>query len=65
MFANPQNYLNGTAPFNVTGCIASCVYQVNEDPSGPANCTIVEGTDRDSYLWYVWNSHGIHARVRI
>ncbi|CAL1699732.1 unnamed protein product [Somion occarium] len=43
----PQNYLNGTAPLNVTGCINSCI--VNED--GSSTCTIIQGTDRDSFLW--------------
>ncbi|KAJ4491124.1 carbohydrate esterase family 16 protein [Lentinula edodes] len=50
MFDNPSQYLNGTAPLNVTGCINSCVFQVNEPDSGV--CTLVNGTDRDSYLWY-------------
>ncbi|TRM56656.1 hypothetical protein BD626DRAFT_618757 [Schizophyllum amplum] len=35
-------YLNGTAPLNVTGAAFACV----------PTCTTVEGTDRDSYLWY-------------
>lgn len=46
----PQNYLNGTAPLNVTGCINSCI--VNED--GSSTCTIIQGTDRDSFLWWVF-----------
>ncbi|KAF5354174.1 hypothetical protein D9756_007087 [Leucocoprinus leucothites] len=51
MYANPGNYLNGTAPaFNVTGCVDSCIYQVGE--SNESICTMVNGTDRDSYLWY-------------
>lgn len=50
--ANPQNYLNGTAPLNVTGCINSCVFQLNESTSGTADCTVAEGTARDSFLWY-------------
>ncbi|KAJ3765584.1 GDSL lipase/acylhydrolase [Lentinula raphanica] len=50
MLSNPSAYLNGTAPLNVTGCINSCVFQVNEPDSGV--CTLVNGTDRDSYLWY-------------
>ncbi|KAL9709582.1 hypothetical protein Ac2012v2_007321 [Leucoagaricus gongylophorus] len=51
MYANPENYLNGTASsFNVTGCIDSCIYQVGL--SDESVCTIVNGTDRDSYLWY-------------
>lgn len=49
MFDHPQNYFNGTAPLNVTGVINSCVAQ----PGGALTCTVVEGTDRDSYLWYV------------
>ncbi|KAK0185023.1 GDSL lipase/esterase [Armillaria mellea] len=44
---NPAAYLNGTAPFNVTGAVLSCV----EESSG-LQCTTVNGTDRDSYLWY-------------
>ena len=51
MISNPQNYLNGTAPLNVTGCIKSCIYAVNESQSGPADCTFVTGTDEDSFLW--------------
>ncbi|KAH9922175.1 uncharacterized protein B0H18DRAFT_1018378 [Fomitopsis serialis] len=50
--ANPQNYLNGTAPLNVTGCINSCVYQLNENTAGPVTCDVAEGTARDSFLWY-------------
>ena len=45
MIAHPENYLNGTAPLNVTGSIISC-------PAGQ-ECTIVNGTDKDSYLWWV------------
>ncbi|KAJ6459418.1 GDSL lipase/acylhydrolase [Mycena vulgaris] len=48
MFDHPALYLNGTAPFNVTGCWDSCVA-----PLGGGNlvCTVAHGTDRDSYLW--------------
>ncbi|KAF9528819.1 GDSL lipase/acylhydrolase [Crepidotus variabilis] len=49
MYNNPKNYLNGTAPLNVDGAVSICVYQLNGDQS---NCTEVEGTDRDSYLWF-------------
>ncbi|KAI0729700.1 GDSL lipase/esterase [Fomitopsis betulina] len=52
MYANPGNYLNGTAPLNITGCIKSCIFQVNESTSGPSDCTIAEGTAQDSFLWY-------------
>ncbi|KAI0340169.1 hypothetical protein BDW22DRAFT_445718 [Trametopsis cervina] len=41
---HPQKYLNGTAPFNVTGCVHSC-------PVG-VDCTTAEGTERDSFMWY-------------
>ncbi|PCH43141.1 carbohydrate esterase family 16 protein [Wolfiporia cocos MD-104 SS10] len=50
--AYPQNYLNGTAPYNVTGCIRSCILQINESTSDLGDCTIAEGTARDSYLWF-------------
>jgi len=30
----PANFLNGTVPFNVTGAINSCVYEVNGGPVG-------------------------------
>ncbi len=45
---NPAAYLNGTAPFNVTGAVLSCVVE-----SSGLQCTTVSGTDRDSYLWWV------------
>ncbi|KAJ7203776.1 hypothetical protein GGX14DRAFT_551761 [Mycena pura] len=47
---HPSQYLNGTAPLNTTGCIKSCVYQLNEPITDTGVCTIVNGTDRDSYL---------------
>ncbi|KAF9061432.1 GDSL lipase/acylhydrolase [Rhodocollybia butyracea] len=50
MFNHPSEFLNGTAPLNVTGCVNSCVFQVN-DPNNSV-CTLVNGTDRDSYLWF-------------
>ncbi|KAJ3572023.1 hypothetical protein NP233_g3364 [Leucocoprinus birnbaumii] len=50
MYTNPAAWLNGTAPaFNVTGCVDSCIYQIDSTESV---CTMVNGTDRDSYLWY-------------
>jgi len=52
MYANPGNYLNGTAPLNITGCIKSCIFQTDESTSGPSDCTIAEGTSQDSFLWY-------------
>lgn len=54
MYNNPAQYLNGTAPLNVTGCVNSCVYAINANISDPnaGTCTTAEGTDRDSFLWY-------------
>lgn len=43
MWTNPTNYLNGTAPANVTGIIDRC------DAQG-SHC--VEAPSKDSYLWY-------------
>lgn len=48
---NPAKYLNGTAPLNTTAAINSCVFQ--EGGVGGGVCTLVNGTDRDSYVWYV------------
>ena len=53
MYNNPADYLNGTAPLNVTGAVHSCVFKEGESTSDPGDCTTVEGTDRDSYLWCV------------
>ncbi|KAJ4488158.1 GDSL lipase/esterase [Lentinula aciculospora] len=52
MIANPATYFNGTAPLNVTGCVHSCVYRLNESTTDTGVCTIATGTDRDSFLWY-------------
>ncbi|EIN06960.1 carbohydrate esterase family 16 protein [Punctularia strigosozonata HHB-11173 SS5] len=52
MHDNPSLYLNGTAPLNVTGSIVSCILQVNESTSDPGDCTIAQGTDRDSFLFF-------------
>jgi len=43
MYHNPERYLNGTAPLNVTGVVYSC------DVSGAA-CQ--KASSPDSYLWY-------------
>ncbi|KAH9916237.1 hypothetical protein B0H21DRAFT_781973 [Amylocystis lapponica] len=48
----PQNYLNGSAPYNVTGCINSCVFQENESQADPGDCYVTTGTAIDSFLWY-------------
>ncbi|KAF9020562.1 hypothetical protein BDZ89DRAFT_1093689 [Hymenopellis radicata] len=37
------------APLNVTGAVLSCVFPLNSDEG---TCTQVDGTDRDSYLWW-------------
>ncbi|OJA13745.1 hypothetical protein AZE42_01547 [Rhizopogon vesiculosus] len=50
MYNNPQNYLNGTAPYSVTSCINSCVYTL--DNATASTCTVATGTDADSFLWY-------------
>ena len=49
MLAHPQLYLNGTVPPNVTGAINACVVPLNQ----PSSCTVVTGSARDSYLWWV------------
>lgn len=53
MLARPQDFLNGTAPLNITGAVHECVLDLNESTSRPARCTDAVGTDRDSFLWYV------------
>ncbi|KAG8808540.1 hypothetical protein FRC18_004990 [Serendipita sp. 400] len=46
----PARYLNGTAPFNITSSANACPYP----PYGstPLYCTVVTGTDVDSFVWY-------------
>lgn len=41
MWNNPADYLNGTAPLNVTGFVKAC-----------ENTTCSERSDWDSFLWY-------------
>ncbi|KAF4610247.1 hypothetical protein D9613_010513 [Agrocybe pediades] len=48
----PSVYLNGTAPLNTTGAVKSCVYQLNEPTSDTGDCTIAQGSDRDSFVWF-------------
>jgi len=50
MHARPAVYLNGTAPLNITGAVNTCVFQVGD--SNESVCTLVNGSDRDSYLWF-------------
>ncbi|KAJ7723270.1 GDSL lipase/esterase [Mycena maculata] len=49
MYDHPALYLNGTAPLNVTGAWDSCVYPLGG--IGTPDCTIANGTARDSFLW--------------
>lgn len=42
MYNNPAQYLNGTAPLNVTGTVNQCT----------TNGTCVAGSNPDSFLWY-------------
>jgi hypothetical protein len=51
MIAHPQNYLNGTAPLNVTGSAQACVFQLNESTSDTGNCKDATGAAADSFLW--------------
>ena len=51
MFAQPQRFLNGTAPLNVTGAVHACIFQLNESTSDPGVCTDATGTDADSFMW--------------
>ncbi|KAJ7143672.1 carbohydrate esterase family 16 protein [Mycena epipterygia] len=48
MFDHPALYLNGTAPLNVTGAWDACVSPLG---GGTLECTIANGTARDSFLW--------------
>ncbi|KIK51144.1 carbohydrate esterase family 16 protein [Collybiopsis luxurians FD-317 M1] len=52
MYNKPQQYYNGTAPLNVKTPIKSCVFSLNEATTDTGNCTIAQGTDRDSYMWW-------------
>lgn len=52
MIAHPQNYLNGTAPLNVTGAVDACVYPLNAGPDAVPECTVATSTDKDSFLWF-------------
>ncbi|KAF7310354.1 Carbohydrate esterase family 16 protein [Mycena chlorophos] len=48
MFDHPADYLNGTAPLNVTGCWDSCLAL----PNGTLECDIVQDpAARDSFLF--------------
>jgi len=51
MFNRPAVYFNGTAPLNVTGSVNACVFPFQGQPGNPV-CTVAQGTDRDSFLWF-------------
>ncbi|KAI0036066.1 GDSL lipase/acylhydrolase [Vararia minispora EC-137] len=48
---NPAEYLNGTAPFNTTGCVNSCIFPLGNGSAAPV-CTVAKGSDRDSFVWF-------------
>ncbi|KAI5886450.1 uncharacterized protein SCHCODRAFT_02641780 [Schizophyllum commune H4-8] len=50
--AHPEAYLNGTAALNVVDPTYSCIYTELQDVTETVPCTTVEGTDRDSYMWW-------------
>jgi hypothetical protein len=52
MYKHPQLYFNGTAPLNVTSAVRHCVFAEGEDTGDTGNCTVAEGTDKDSFLWH-------------
>lgn len=51
--AHPEQYLNGTAPLNVTGSLNGCPFEVNGGPIGGA-CPVAtaDRSVRDSFLWW-------------
>lgn len=49
IYNNPSNYLNGTAPLNVTFPAQACILSIG---GADANCTTITGPAADSYLWY-------------
>ncbi|TBU30111.1 hypothetical protein BD311DRAFT_864315 [Dichomitus squalens] len=59
MYARPELYLNGSAPFNVTGAAHACVYQFDESQLDPGVCT--NAPDPDSYLWWDELHPGVQA----
>jgi hypothetical protein len=60
IYDHPGNYLNGTAPLNVTGCVNACVYELNKSTSNAVDCTVADGSAQDSFMWYVDPVH-IHV----
>ncbi|CAL1698361.1 unnamed protein product [Somion occarium] len=51
IIAHPMNYLNGTAPLNVTGAAHACVFELNESTSQTGVCTDAVGPAADSFLF--------------
>ncbi|KAA1477925.1 GDSL lipase/acylhydrolase, partial [Dentipellis sp. KUC8613] len=49
---HPSQFLNGTAPINITGAVHACRFKLFESTSDAGDCTDAEGTDRDSFAWY-------------
>lgn len=60
MFNRPSLYLNGTAPLNVTGAVNSCVFELR---GTTADCVLVSGPARDSFLWLVTPTEGNQPRA--
>ncbi|KZV77123.1 carbohydrate esterase family 16 protein [Peniophora sp. CONT] len=53
ILTHPTSFLNGTLSSpNITGAVNACVFQLNESTSGPADCTVAQGSDKDSFMWY-------------
>jgi hypothetical protein len=48
---HPRQYLNGTAPLNVTGAVNACPFAAYG--TQPLYCTVANGTDADSFIWSV------------
>ena len=36
-YDDPGNYLNGTVPLDITGCVNMCMYKLNESTSNAIN----------------------------
>lgn len=49
IYYRPQEYLNGTAPLNVTGYINHCTWS---NDTCLYQTAIANGTDRDSFMWF-------------
>ncbi|KAN0082890.1 carbohydrate esterase family 16 protein [Tylopilus felleus] len=67
IYNHPGNYLNGIAPLNVTGCVNSCVYTLNESTSATVNCTVAQGSTQDSFMCCIFSQQtaGVLAREMV